>query len=60
MIIMGGTFPNSTQCDAPAVYGMHNLDLSQNNPNDAEWATLNYSSTAYLVPTAVVSAIGGG
>jgi hypothetical protein len=60
MIVMGGTFPNSSQCDAPDLYGLHNLDLSQNNPNNAMWAPPNYSSTGYLVPTAVISAVGGG
>jgi len=59
MIIMGGTFPNSSTCDAPNVYGMHNLDLSENNSNNAMWNALNYSSSTYLVPTAVISAVGG-
>ena len=27
MITMGGTFPNSSDCDAPSLGGQHNLNL---------------------------------
>ena len=59
MLVMGGTFPNSTQCDAPTVYGFHNLDLSENNSDDAKWFSFNYSKQGYQVPPEIISVVGG-
>jgi hypothetical protein len=34
MIIIGGTFPlDDTDCDAPAQYGSHGLDMGEQNPD---------------------------
>ncbi|PWY89847.1 hypothetical protein BO70DRAFT_426286 [Aspergillus heteromorphus CBS 117.55] len=59
MIIMGGTFPNSTACDIPTNYGMHNLDLGQQNSQKAKWFIFRPNITTYQVPSAIISAIGG-
>jgi hypothetical protein len=60
MLVMGGTFPNASTCDAPNVYGFHNLDLSKSNPSDAEWYQFNYSKQGYEVPPEIISVVGGG
>jgi hypothetical protein len=60
MLVMGGTFPNSSMCDAAPVYGFHNLDLGQDNPSDAMWLAFNYSKKGYNVPPAILSVVGGG
>jgi hypothetical protein len=59
MLILGGTFPNATTCDAPNVYGFHNLDLSKNNNQSAEWFAFNDSKKGYTVPPEIVSIVGG-
>ena len=63
MIIMGGTFPldsNPPTCDAPGVWGMHNLDLGQQNVQAAKWYQYLPNVTSYAVPSTIISAIGGG
>lgn len=60
MIIMGGTFPNSTDCDVPDNYGQHGLDLGQANPELAKWALFRPNVTKYQVPQEIVKTIGGG
>ena len=59
MLILGGTFPNATTCDSPAVYGFHNLDLSENNNQSAKWALFNHSKMGYTVPPEIVAVVGG-
>jgi hypothetical protein len=59
MLIMGGTFPNSTACDVPSVYGFHNLDLAKNNPNNAQWALFANNKTGYEVPPEILAVVGG-
>jgi hypothetical protein len=59
MIIIGGQFTQKTECDAPAMYGQHGLDLGKSNPRQAKWATFNASLTTYQVPSEITSAIGG-
>jgi len=56
---MGGTFPNSTICDVPSVFGFHNMDMAKNNPNNAKWASFNYSKQGYEVPSEIVGVVGG-
>ncbi|ORY18722.1 hypothetical protein BCR34DRAFT_660075 [Clohesyomyces aquaticus] len=60
MIIMGGTFPNSTDCDVPAIQGQHGLDLGKANQQGAKWALFNPKLTTYQVPPEIVATIGGG
>jgi hypothetical protein len=59
MLIMGGHFPSSTECDVPSIYGQHGLDLSCANPLGAKWAAFNATRTTYAVPTDITKVIGG-
>lgn len=62
MIIMGGTFPNSSylDCDAKQIYGQHNLNLGQEDVQEAEWYQfLPNLTTSYQVPTTINSVISG-
>ncbi|KAB8266455.1 hypothetical protein BDV30DRAFT_245220 [Aspergillus minisclerotigenes] len=59
MLIMGGTMPNNTDCDIPAIYGMHNMYLGKQNPQDAIWALFRPNLTSYEVPSEIISAVGG-
>jgi len=56
---MGGTFPNSSQCDVPAQFGFHSLDLGKQNPSDAMWYEFRSNITTYQVPTEIISVVGG-
>ncbi|QDS75309.1 hypothetical protein FKW77_001487 [Venturia effusa] len=61
MIVMGGTFPNATNCDVPAIFGLHNLDLGKNNAEGAKWAKFKGNkSSKYKVPSEISDVIGGG
>ena len=59
MIVMGGTFPNSTDCDAPTVYGLHNLNLGKQNSQGAMWYQFLHNITGYNVPSEIIATIGG-
>jgi hypothetical protein len=59
MIIMGGNFTNSTQCDVPIIQGQHNLDLGQNNTDKAKWNSFVANKTEYSVPDDILKIIGG-
>lgn len=60
MLIIGGTFPASDACDAPDVWGTHNLDLGKNNPDQVKWNLFNPNLTTYYVPSEIVDVVGGG
>ena len=60
MLIIGGSFPLSTDCDVPSQFGTHNLDLGQQNAKKEPWQLFNPNLTTYLVPDVVVKAVGGG
>lgn len=62
MLIIGGTFPlDDDACDAPPPkWGTHNLVLGQQaDPDAAPWQLYSPGLTAYAVPSAVISAVGG-
>lgn len=59
MIVIGGTFPTSDRCDVPEQYGVHNVDLGQQNPEKAVWQIFSTNITKYAVPDPIISAIGG-
>ena len=59
MIIMGGSFPNSTSCDEPLIYGQHNMNLGQNNPHTAFWNRFELNFPPYTIPSSIVNVIGG-
>ncbi|KAK0711230.1 hypothetical protein B0H67DRAFT_602045 [Lasiosphaeris hirsuta] len=59
LIIIGGTFPLSDQCDVPDQFGSHNLDMGQQNPDKASWKLFRSNLTSYAVPGIIISAVGG-
>lgn len=59
MLIIGGTFPLSENCDSPLTWGTHNLDLGQQNPAQAMWYDYQLNITSYIVPTGIISVVGG-
>ncbi|KAI9730989.1 MAG: hypothetical protein M1834_005450 [Cirrosporium novae-zelandiae] len=60
MLIIGGTFPNSSQCDVPQLYGTHNLNLGKTNAQKAQWYSYMPNLTTYEVPPEIISVVGGG
>ncbi|KAF2625397.1 hypothetical protein BU25DRAFT_372530 [Macroventuria anomochaeta] len=60
MIIIGGWFPESDQCDSPQVQGQHGMNLGYNGEKKALWDKYDPKLSTYFVPTPVISAIGGG
>jgi hypothetical protein len=57
MLIIGGSFPLSDTCDSPATWGVHNLDLGKQSGK--MWVEYQLNVTSYVVPSEVVSAVGG-
>lgn len=60
MLIIGGTFPTSNDCDAADVWGTHNLNLGKDNDKNASWAFFDPNITQYKVPPELIAKIGGG
>jgi hypothetical protein len=59
MLVIGGTFPASEACDAPEVWGTHNLNLGKIDPDQAMWSDFYPNLTEYKVPPEIVAVIGG-
>ncbi|KAI5779913.1 hypothetical protein DFH27DRAFT_489065 [Peziza echinospora] len=59
MIVMGGHFPGDDKCDSPEAFGVHNMDLSNQNTEKAVWYGYTKVNTAYKVPEAIVNVVGG-
>jgi hypothetical protein len=59
MIIMGGHFTNSSDCDVPTIYGQHGLNLGALKAGEAKWASFNPNLTTYKVPADIVKVVGG-
>ncbi|EFX04685.1 hypothetical protein CMQ_1613 [Grosmannia clavigera kw1407] len=60
MLIIGGSFPLTDDCDAASQWGTHNVDLTESRPpNRALWQLFDPNETVYNVPSPVLSAIGG-
>jgi hypothetical protein len=62
MIIIGGQFPldpNVNNCDAPAVAGVHNLNMGKNDPEKSFWSLYETNLTTYDVPIDIQNIIGG-
>ncbi|KAK3374540.1 hypothetical protein B0H63DRAFT_548764 [Podospora didyma] len=61
MLVIGGTYSNDTtyMCDADVVYGQHNMNLGEENPNNAIWAEYQPTLTTYAVPTDILTVVGG-
>ncbi|EAA28598.1 hypothetical protein GE21DRAFT_4679 [Neurospora crassa] len=60
MLIIGGSFPLSTDCDVPSQFGTHNLDLGEQNAKKEPWQLFDTNLTTYAVPDVVVKVVGGG
>ncbi|KAL5920865.1 hypothetical protein ACKVWC_002939 [Pyricularia oryzae] len=55
MLIIGGTFPLTQDCDTPTQWGTHNLDFGAHDP----WQIYKAQEVPNAVPSRVVSVIGG-
>jgi hypothetical protein len=60
MIIIGGWFPDTDQCDSPQVQGQHGMNLGYNGEKQALWDKYDPKLSTYFVPTPIISVIGGG
>ncbi|KAH7329108.1 hypothetical protein B0I35DRAFT_473739 [Stachybotrys elegans] len=59
MIVHGGSFPLHSDCDSATQWGLHNMDLGQQNQDNAVWALYDPSKSRYVVPDAVREVVGG-
>jgi hypothetical protein len=60
MIIMGGTFPSSDNCDIPETLGQHNLNLGENVPGtQSRWYEFLPDLEIVKVPEVITALIGG-
>ncbi|KAG4439465.1 hypothetical protein IFR05_005044 [Cadophora sp. M221] len=57
MLIIGGTFPLTDDCDSPVTWGTHNLDLGKRSGK--MWNDYSLNITSYVVPPEVISVVGG-
>lgn len=57
MLIIGGTFPLTENCDSPPTWGTHNLDLGKQSGK--MWNDYQINITSYVVPSEVISVVGG-
>ncbi|KAF2018056.1 hypothetical protein BU24DRAFT_421068 [Aaosphaeria arxii CBS 175.79] len=60
MIIIGGWFPSSDNCDSQNGQGQHNMNLGYNGPQQVLWDKYSPNLTTYFVPTPIISVVGGG
>ncbi|KAH7125724.1 hypothetical protein B0J11DRAFT_312729 [Dendryphion nanum] len=60
MLIIGGWFPESNNCDAENGQGQHNMNLGFNGPQSSLWDKYDPRISKYFVPTPVLSVVGGG
>ncbi|KAG8165730.1 hypothetical protein KVR01_004282 [Diaporthe batatas] len=60
MLVIGGTFPLSDDCDAAPQRGTHNLVLGQQaDPGANPWQLYAPDLTTYAVPDEIISVVGG-
>jgi len=59
MLIIGGTFPDDQACDAPDLFGTHNLNLGGNGPGNSQWDQFYPNITTYQVPPEIIARVGG-
>ncbi|KAH7400836.1 hypothetical protein DE146DRAFT_781627 [Phaeosphaeria sp. MPI-PUGE-AT-0046c] len=59
MIVMGGDFPDTDDCDAPPVLGQHNVDMGSIITPGQLWNVFNSNNPPYRVPGVLVDIIGG-
>ncbi|KAH7170433.1 hypothetical protein EDB81DRAFT_164491 [Dactylonectria macrodidyma] len=59
MFVHGGFFPLNNECDSSAQWGLHNMDMGRQNDDKSPWALYVPDKTKYVVPTDVLSVVGG-
>ena len=59
MLVIGGTFPITDNCDVPEQFGTHNLDMGQQNEKKAVWDLYVPNLTTYAVPEPIIDVVGG-
>ncbi|KAK1773507.1 hypothetical protein QBC45DRAFT_79094 [Copromyces sp. CBS 386.78] len=60
MLVIGGRALNDTSsCDADVVMGQHNMVLGKDNPEKAIWARFQPNLTSYILPTDIITVVGG-
>ncbi|KAK4169492.1 autophagy-related protein 3 [Cladorrhinum sp. PSN259] len=59
MLVLGGTFPLTEECDYQKTYGLHSLDMGQQNPSKETWFIYSANKTKYAVPDPIIKVIGG-
>ncbi|OLN85773.1 Kelch repeat-containing protein-like protein 5 [Colletotrichum chlorophyti] len=59
MLIIGGQFPLSQDCDAFEQWGTHNVDLGKQNRAKNIWYAYQPNKTTYVVPEEIIAVVGG-
>ncbi|GKT48280.1 Kelch repeat-containing protein [Colletotrichum spaethianum] len=59
MIVIGGQFPLTQDCDSPDAWGTHIIDLGKQNPSKDVWDVYKPNKTAYIVPEEIIAVVGG-
>ncbi|KAK7430021.1 hypothetical protein QQZ08_003411 [Neonectria magnoliae] len=59
MIVHGGFFPLTNDCDSEEQWGLHNMDLGRQNKDKSPWALYDPDKTKYVLPTDIISVVGG-
>jgi hypothetical protein len=57
MLVIGGTFPMTNDCDNAQGWGVHNLDMGK--VSGKQWNDYHPNLTTYSVPPDVISVVGG-
>ncbi|EXL65233.1 hypothetical protein FOPG_18533 [Fusarium oxysporum f. sp. conglutinans race 2 54008] len=57
MLIIGGSYSNTSECDVPSVQGTHNMNLGKQNRGNDIWAEYQPELTTYIVPTDILTAV---
>lgn len=60
MLVIGGWFPSYDKCDSEGSQGQHNMVLGYNGGENKLWDKFDPQLSNYVVPTPIVTAIGGG
>lgn len=59
MLIHGGFFPMTNECDSEDQWGLHNMDMGKQNKDHSPWALFEPNKTHYVVPAEIISVVGG-
>jgi hypothetical protein len=57
MLVIGGTFPLTENCDYTPTWGTHNMDLGKQS--GSQWSDYRQNISAYVVPPEIVAVVGG-